>query len=90
MVAMATTPSALPRCAGSNVSRMMDCWFGCSPPPKNPCIRRKTISSGNDVDVPHRNEQTVNMAMQIRKYRLRPNVSDSQPLIVSTMPLATR
>ena len=34
--------------------------------------------------------QTVNMAMQIRKYRFRPNRSLSQPEIVSTMPLATR
>ena len=62
-----TTPNALPRCAGSNVSRMMDCWFGCSPPPKKPCSRRKQISSPRLVLVPHRKEVTVNMAMQIRK-----------------------
>src|ERR1700759_2806602 len=40
--------------------------------------------------VPHRNEQTVNIAMQMMKYRLRPNTSLSQPEIVSTMPLAIR
>src|SRR6202451_4231577 len=40
--------------------------------------------------VPHRNEHTVNIAMQMMKYRLRPNTSLSQPEIVSTMPLATR
>src|SRR5580704_14836661 len=42
------------------------------------------------VAVPQRNEQTVNMAMQMTKYRLRPNISPSHPEIVSTMPLATR
>ncbi len=67
ITAMATTPNALPRIAGGKVSRMIDCWFGCSPPPKKPCIRRKQISSPRLVLVPHRKEDTVNMAMQIRK-----------------------
>src|SRR3984957_15800152 len=40
--------------------------------------------------VPHRNEHTVNIAMQMMKYRFRPNTSLSHPEIVSTMPLATR
>src|ERR1700742_2776409 len=40
--------------------------------------------------VPQRNEQTVNIAMQMTKYRLRPSRSPSQPEIVNTMPLATR
>ena len=67
IVAMATTLSALPRWLASKVSRMMDCWFGCSPPPKKPCASLKVISSGSEVEVPHRNEQTVNMPMQIMK-----------------------
>ena len=67
ITAMATTPNALPRRAGGKQSRMIDCWFGCSPPPKKPCIRRNTISSPRLVLVPHRNDEAVNMAMQIRK-----------------------
>ena len=66
-VATAVTPNAAARLAGGNVSRMIDCWFGCRPPPKKPCSSRKTISSPRLVDIPHRNEQTVNMVMQIRK-----------------------
>ena len=67
ITASATTEKAWPRFAGSNVSRMIDCWLGCSPPPKKPCISRNTTNSPRLVLVPHRNELTVNMAMQIMK-----------------------
>jgi hypothetical protein len=67
MVAMATMDIALPRCDGSNVSRMMDCWLGCNPPPKKPCARRKIINSGRLVEKPQSRLHTVNMPMQIRK-----------------------
>ena len=67
MVATAVTEKARPRIAGGKVSRMIDCWFGCSPPPKKPCNSRKTISWLRLVESPHSSEQTVNMAMQIRK-----------------------
>ena len=90
MMPTATTENARPRCDGSNVSRMMDCWFGCSPPPKKPCSRRNTTSSLRLVAMPHRNEHTVNMATHSRKYCLRPSSRPNQPEIGSTMPLATR
>ena len=67
MVAMAVTAKAAPRLAGSNVSRMMDCWLGWSPPPKKPCARRKITSCANDCEMPQRKEHTVNMAMQMMK-----------------------
>ena len=40
--------------------------------------------------MPHRNEHTVNIAMQIRKYRLRPISRPSQPATGTTIPFATR
>ena len=67
ITAIATTENARPRCAGSNVSRITDCWFGCRPPPKKPCSSRKITSCAKFVAIPHRNEHTVNIAMQIRK-----------------------
>ena len=67
MTATATTENAFPRWLGSKVSRMIDCWFGCRPPPKKPCIRRKMIISGRLVAMPQRNEHTVNAPMQIMK-----------------------
>ena len=73
MVAIAVMEKAMARFAGGNVSRMMACWFGCSPPPKKPCISRKRISCGKLVEMPHSSEHTPNAAMLIMKYRLRPN-----------------
>ena len=67
MVATAVTPKAAPRFAGSKVSRMIDCWFGCSPPPNSPCMSRKITSCASDCEMPHRNEHTVNMPMQTMK-----------------------
>ncbi len=69
---------------------MMDCWFGCSPPPKKPCISRKQTNSDRLSLVPHRKDETVNIAMQIRKYRFRPISRPRKPEIGSTMPFATR
>ncbi len=40
--------------------------------------------------MPHRKLATVNMAMQMTKYRLRPISRPSEPEMGSTMPLATR
>ena len=87
---MATMEKARPRCDGSNVSSTIACWFGCRPPPNKPCSRRNATSSGRLVAMPHRNEQIVNMAMQIRKYRLRPITLPTQPATGSTIPFATR
>src|ERR1700689_3946580 len=66
-VAMAVREKARPRCAGGNVSRMIDCWFGCRPPPKNPCSTRKMISSNKLFEIPHKNEHAVNAKMQMTK-----------------------
>jgi hypothetical protein len=66
-VATAVSENARPRCAGGKVSRMMDCWFGCRPPPKKPWRIRNTMSWPKFCEMPHRNEHTVNMAMQITK-----------------------
>jgi hypothetical protein len=59
--------NAMPRFSGGKVSRMIACWFGCSPPPKNPCASRKMISCGRLVAIPHRNEHRPNAPMQMRK-----------------------
>ena len=90
ITAIATSENPLPRCDGSNVSRITDCWLGCSPPPNSPCSSRNTTSCGRLVAMPHRNEHTVNIAMQIRKYRLRPISRPSQPATGTTIPFATR
>ena len=34
-VATAVNENARPRWDAGKVSRMIDCWFGCRPPPKN-------------------------------------------------------
>jgi hypothetical protein len=44
----------------------------------------------SSVAIPHRNEQTVNMTMQIRKNCLRPNTRLRNAEMGSTMPFATR
>jgi hypothetical protein len=44
IVAIAITAKAPARCAGLKVSRMIACWVGWSPPPKNPCRQRNTTS----------------------------------------------
>ena len=68
MTAMATTPNALPRCAGSNVSRMIDCWFGCKPPPKKSLHEAEYDEFAQaGARAAQRNDDTVNIAMQIRK-----------------------
>jgi hypothetical protein len=67
MVATAVTAKACARLAGAKVSRMIDCWLGCRPPPKNPCARRHRISCGKLCDRPQSNENSVNIPMQIRK-----------------------
>ena len=41
-------------------------------------------------EIPHRNEASVNNAIDIRKYRFRPITSDNQPEIGMTIALATR
>ena len=89
-VAIVVSANAWPRFSGGKVSTTMACWLGCSPPPKNPCSKRNRISSSRLLEIPHRKEQTVKPRMQIVKYRFRPSTVDSQPEIVSTMPLATR
>ena len=53
--------------ASGNVSKMIDCWPGCRPPPKKPCSSRKTMSCDRLFAIPQRREQTVNIDRQIRK-----------------------
>src|SRR3984893_519137 len=77
-VAIAVTPNAHPRFSDVNVSRTIDCWPGCRPPPKKPCSSRKTMSCGRLVAVPQRKEQTANIDRQIRKMAL-PSDHRAQP-----------
>ena len=67
ITATETIEKPLARCEGSKVSSITDCCDGCSPPPNNPCSSRNTTSCGRLVAMPHRNEHSVNIAMQIRK-----------------------
>ena len=90
ITAIATMEKPRARCDGSNVSSRIDCWFGCKPPPNMPCNKRNTTSCGRLVAMPHRNDKAVKVAMQIRKYRLRPIRRASQPATGMTIPLATR
>src|ERR1700731_1437463 len=56
IVAIAVTPNAAARFSGGNVSRMIACWVGCKPPPKNPCMSRKTTSCDRLFAVPQKKE----------------------------------
>ena len=69
---------------------MIACCVGCSPPPNSPCSARNSSSSTKLVQMPQASDATVNPAMEIRKYFFWPIRRLSEPLTVSTIPLATR
>src|ERR1700743_804290 len=59
MVAIAVMPKAAPRLAGGNVSRVMDCLFGCKAPPA------ETFAQTKDNEL----SETVRDAAQERAHR---------------------
>src|ERR1700722_17700708 len=82
--------NAKPRFSGGNVSARIACTIGCRPPPPAPCKIRKKRRRPRLGAIPQSNELTVKIARQVMKKRLRPKMVTSQPLIGSTMALATR
>ncbi len=67
MVAIAVTPNAAPRLR--RLERVEDdrLLVGLQAAAEEALASRKMMSSGRLVEMPHRNEHTVNMPMQIRK-----------------------
>ena len=66
---MTTTPyaaKAAPRLAGGNVSTIMDCSMGASPPPPMPCkdARRRSALAGWCERPQSTDEDTVNSATE--------------------------
>ena len=55
-----------------------------------PCTARKNSNSGKLGAKPQSSELTVKIASDIMKYRLRPIISASHPLMGSTIALAAR
>ena len=63
----AKAANAMPRLAGGKVSARIDCSTGASPPPPIPWNSRASTSVVRLGETPHRNELTVNSAMEMRK-----------------------
>ena len=84
------TAMATPRLAGGKLSIRIACDSGCSAPPAAPCTTRAKISQESSVAAPQAAEANVKTTMQTIKNRFRPKKVLSQPVIGSTMALATR
>ena len=78
---------ATPCCAFGKACSMMTCPVASSPPPPSPWTTRQKISPGRDVERPHINEASVKTMMEAAKYCRRPNRSESQPVVGSTITL---
>ena len=72
---------AIPCSLGGNVSSRIACDIGCSAPPPIPCRTRKKTSIPRLVEEPHRKEATVNSRTEKTRYRFRPKVRASHPVI---------
>ncbi len=81
---------ALPRSCGGNASRRTAWESGCIAPPVAPWIKRNMTRSGRLGARPHSSDAIVNPLTDVISRRLRPNVRASQPVIGSTIALATR
>ena len=86
----AKAANAMPRCCGGKVSASIDCSTGASPPPPMPWNTRARISMVRFGAIPQSSDEIANNAIEIRKYRFRPIVSESQPEIGMIAALATR
>ena len=64
--------------------------MGCNPPPPMPWTARKNSNSGRLGARPQSNELSVKIVREIMKYRLRPIISASHPLMGSTIAFAAR
>ncbi len=81
---------AIPCSFGGNVSSRIACDIGCSAPPPIPCRTRKKTSIPRLVEEPHSREAKVNRRTEKVRYRFRPKVRASHPVIGMTTALETR
>ena len=89
MMPMPHTAIAWPWRSRGLMSRMTDCDSGASAAPKAPCMMRKSTISSRPSAVPHSAEEATKPATQMVNSRLRPILSDSQPVIGVAIAWAT-
>src|SRR5215469_14140663 len=90
MLVIPYTANASPRCLGGKLSANIACAIGCNPPPPAPCRTLNRMRAPRLGAIPHSNEESVKMARQIKKNRLRPSILANHPLIGSTMAFETK
>ena len=90
MAPMPKMAIAIPCSRGGNVSSRIACDIGCSAPPPIPWRTRKKTSIPRLVEEPHSREAKVNSSTEKVRYRFRPNVRASHPVIGMMMALETR
>ncbi len=75
---------------GGNVSRRIAWERGWSAPPPIPWRTRKKTSIPRLVDAPHKRDAPVNREIEKTRYRFRPKVRASHPVIGMMIALETR
>ncbi len=70
--ACANVAMAMPRFCGGKLSSIIACAIGTMAPPPAPCKIRAIISIGRFTAMPHKADESVNIAMQEMKTRFRP------------------
>src|SRR4030065_2322402 len=81
---------AIPCSRGGNVSSRIAWERGWSAPPPIPWRTRKKTSIPRVVDDPHKKDAAVNRRMEKTRYRFRPKVRASHPVIGMVIALETR
>ncbi len=71
------------------MSMIVDCDNGASAAPKAPCRMRNITISPRLSEVPHSADEMTKPATQIANSRLRPMLSESQPVIGVAIAWAT-
>ncbi len=89
MMPMPHTAIAWPWRSRGLMSRMTDCDSGASAAPKAPCRMRNSTISLRLRAVPHSADEATKPATQTANSRLRPILSDSQPVIGVRIACAT-
>ena len=83
-------PSARPRSAGSNNSKIIAIATGISSPPPTPCSTRAPTSIGRVGAIEQSIDASVNSTNAVMKARRRPKRSPTQPLVSWVTPTAMR
>ena len=90
MTAIPKYPSARPRSAGSNSSKIIAIATGIRRPPPTPWRTRATTSSGRVGAIAHSIDANVNSTSAVMNARRRPKRSPTQPLVNWVTPTAMR